>query len=166
MATNRFRHLKRYIIVCFALCLVITGTAVASVKIVQHETAGVTCGGSCPAKNVYWAYVTATGVPNSLSPGPTVQQTASGGVPAQVTHVGVGSWMVFFTNHNMTNCARFANLTSVRGSATVGEYSSVNPDPDGIPVLTTDAQGNPADESFVVVSLCGGGQFPALVQKS
>ena len=166
MATIGLKHLKRYIIMGFVLCLVITGTAVASVKIVQHETAGVTCGGSCPAKNVYWAYVTATGIPNSLSPGPTVVQTASGGVPAQLTHVGVGSWMVFFTNHNMTNCARFANLTSARGSATVGQYNSTNPDPDGIPVLTTNAQGQPADEDFVVLSLCGGGQYPSLLQKS
>ncbi len=157
MAKNRFRHLKRNLLVCFAFCLVVTGTAIASVKVAQHKTEGITCGGSCPARTVYWAYIDAVGQPGSLSPGPTVQQTALGGVPAQLVHVGVGSWMVFFSGKDLRNCARFANLTSARGSATVGEYSSVNTDPEGIPVLTTDAQGNPADEDFVVSALCGGG---------
>jgi hypothetical protein len=155
--THRFRHLKRYAIAFTVLSLVLAGTAYASVRVAQRSTAGITCGGSCPAKTVLWAYVSAVGQANSLSPGPTVTQTALGGTPANLVHVGVGSWMVFFSGKQLTNCARFANLTSIRGSATVGQFNSANPDPEGIPVMTTDAQGNPVDADFVVVALCGGG---------
>jgi hypothetical protein len=37
-------------------------------------------------------------------------------------------------------------------------YSDLNPDPRVIPVLTTDALGNPVDTGFDVVVFCGGGQ--------
>ena len=157
MEKHRVSHLKRNVIALAALCLALAGTAYASVTVSEHATAGVTCGGHCPASTVYWAYIDAVGVPGSLSPGPTVQQTALGGVPAQVVHAGTGSWYVRFGNEDLRNCARFADLTSVRGSATTGEYSSANPDPDSIPVMTTNAAGQPADADFVVVALCGGG---------
>jgi hypothetical protein len=157
MDSHRLSHLKRSLIACFALCLVLAGTAYASVQVAQRLTAGVTCGGRCPATRVYWTYITATGVPGSLSPGPTVQQTALGGVPAQIYHVQTGSWIVRFSGQDLSNCAKFANLTSIRGSATVGEYSSTNTDPTAIPVLTTDANGHPFDADFVVGVFCGGG---------
>jgi len=165
MDNPRFRHLKRSVFLCFAIALALAGTAYASVKVTQHHLAGITCGGSCPAKTVYWTYINATGVPGSLSPGTTVNQTALGGVPAQVVKNGVGSWTVYFSGKNVNNCARIANLTSIRGSATVGAYGTnegSTTDPTGIPVLTTDAQGNPVDTNFVVVALCGGGQGATL----
>jgi len=157
METPRFRHLKRYVVACSVLCLLLAGTAYASVKVSQHSAGGVTCGGRCPARYVYWTYIHAVGAPNSLSPGPTVDQTALGGVPAQLVKVGVGSWMVYFSGHQLNNCMRFANLTSGPGQISVGQYNSANPDIEGIPVHTYDTQGNPADADFVVGALCGGG---------
>jgi len=157
MERHRFRHLKRNVIAGLVLCLVLAGTAYASVKVTQHATAGITCSGHCPAARVYWAYVDSTGVPGSLSPGPTVQQTALGGVPAQITHVGTGSWIVYFSGDDLSNCAKFGNLTDTPGSVTVGEYSSQNPDAAGIPVWTYNPQGNLTDADFVIGVLCGGG---------
>ncbi len=157
MDNHRFRNLKRYVIVCLALCLVLAGTAYASVKVTQHELAGVTCGGSCPARNVFWANIHYTGVPGSLSPGPTVDQTALGAIPAQLTRVGVGSWLVYFSGRNLNNCARFAQLTTGVGYATVGQYDSTNTDKEAIPVWTYGTDGKPMDANFVVVALCGGG---------
>jgi len=160
MENPRFRHFKRTVFLCVAAALVLAGTAYASVRVTQKDLAGVTCGGGCPAKTVYWTYINAVGTPGSLSPGVTVNQTALGGVPAQVTHNGVGSWTVYFSGKNVNNCARIANLTSIRGSATVGAYGTgpgSTTDPTAIPVMTTDAQGNPVDANFDVVALCGGG---------
>src|ERR1700722_13941192 len=112
MERHGFRHLRRYVMAGSVLCLVLAGTAYASVKVTQHTTAGITCGGRCPASRVYWAYIDATGVAGSLSPGPTVQQTALGATPAQITHVGTGSWIVYFSGDDLSNCAKFGNLTN------------------------------------------------------
>jgi hypothetical protein len=166
MNNPRFSHLKRYVIACCALSLVVAGTAYASVKVAQRETAGVTCEGSCPAKTVYWAYACAYCGQNSLfGASAMVTQTASGGVPAQLYHVQTGDWIVRFDGADLSNCAKFANLTSIRGSATVLQYgassagSSLNPNPDptAVEVLTTDANGHAFDADFVVGVLCGGG---------
>jgi hypothetical protein len=141
---------------------VLAGSAYAAVSRGQrityvHSTkSGITCGGGCPAKTVLWAYITTT-IPSSRFAGPGVYQEAAGGIPAQLTHLGVGSWIVRFgTNMDLSNCARVANLTGIRGSATVGGYGGTNADPTAIPILTTDASGNPADADFVVAVFCGG----------
>jgi len=157
METHRFRHLKRYVVAGILLCFLLGGTAYASVKVSEHHASGITCGGRCPARYVYWGYITATGQPGSLSPGPTADQTALGGRPVSFTKVGLGSWLVYFSGANLTNCARFGNITSGQGEITVGQYNSSNPDPEGIPVQTYNTQGNPADMNFDVVALCGGG---------
>jgi hypothetical protein len=158
MESKKLSHLHRNLIVCFALTLVLAGTAFASVKVSQRLTAGVTCGGHCPASTVYWAYVCADCGQNSLlGAGPNVIQTALGGVPASVYHQQTGVWVVHFSGRDLTNCARFANLTSIRGSATVAGYSSANPETDGVTVLTTNAAGQPFDADFVIGVFCGGG---------
>ena len=167
-----------------ALFVALGGTSYASIRSPQHVTiqqapkaakAGVTCGGNCPAHTVMWAYFgngpsfVALGQPNGTF---GVLQTAVGGYRATLQHVGVGSWIVRFPGQDdLSNCGRFANLTEIRGSATVLGYGSqdfsaprtfgYNPvmsDPKAIPVLTTDTQGNPIDAAFDVLVLCGGGQ--------
>jgi hypothetical protein len=159
MDNHRISHLKRNVIACFALSLVLAGTAYASVKVVQRATAGITCSGRCPAAQVYWAYVQSVGTPGGLfGPDPFVSQTAAGGVPATVYHKGSGDWVVSFSGRDLSNCARFANLTSIRGSATVLQYSAANPTPGGVEVLTTNAAGGPFDADFVIGVFCGGGQ--------
>ncbi len=161
MGKQLFSHLRHNLIAYFALFVALGGTSYASVKIPQYahtSKAGVTCGGACPAAKVMWAYF-AIGVPNSLAPGWTPTQTAVGGTFPTLLHVGTGSWLVRFAGQNdLTNCARFANLTEIRGSATVLGYSHLNPDPGAIPVLTTDASGNPTDAAFDILVVCGGGQ--------
>jgi hypothetical protein len=164
MTKHVLRHLQRNTIAYFALFVALGGTSYASVKIPQHAVtpksakASITCGNSCPASTVYWAYIGAKGNPGANNFGaaaPAPYQTAVGGVPAQILHVGLGDWVVFFQGLELTNCARFANVTHDRGSATVSGYDHINPDPTGIRVLTTDATGNPADLDFAVVALCG-----------
>src|SRR5262249_8526956 len=140
-------HLKNNTIAYFALFVALGGTSYASVSIPQHlnssraahsAKATITCGGRCPARTVYWAYVGAQGCPQVFAPGaPNICQTPLGGVPAQVTHQGLGDWLVFFQQQPLQNCARFANLTHDRGSATVGGWDSKNPNPQGIHILTT-----------------------------
>ena len=145
------------------LAVVLAGSAYAAVSRDQrvnhtHSTkSGITCGGSCPAAQVMWAYITTTiPIGRSEKPGPAIYQEAAGGIPAQLTHVGFGSWIVRFgTNMDLSNCARVANLTEIRGSVTVGGYGGTNADPGAIPILTTDTSGNPADTGFVVVVFCG-----------
>jgi hypothetical protein len=169
MTKHLISHLKQNTIAYFALFIALGGTSYASVKLPAHAQgvnarqaahtakAGITCGKACPAATVMWAYFS-LGVPNSLAPGWGPVQTAVGGNAATLLHVGLGNWIVRFRGQpDLTNCARFANLTQVRGSATIGGYSSLNPDAGAIPVLTTDATGNPADAAFDVVVFCGGG---------
>jgi hypothetical protein len=158
-------HFQQNIIAYFALFVALGGTSYASVKIPQvvnsHQTAksakaGITCGGSCPASSVFWAYIGAKGVSSRLVDGaPAVNQTAVGGVGAQVDHNGVGDWTVYFQGQDLSNCARFAELTNDRGSASAAGYDHRNPVPQAIHVLTTDATGNPADLDFVVIAFCG-----------
>jgi hypothetical protein len=176
------RHLRQNTVAYLALFVALGGTSYASVRLPQSAAApqalrsakaGITCSGLCPASNVYWAYIGATGAPGygaqgvGVAPGPQVYQTVHGGVPALVQHLGLGDWLVSFTGQNLTNCARFANLTHDRGSATIAGYDTVsqwNLYPGGIHVMTTDATGNPADLDFAVVALCGtakGVQFGA-----
>jgi hypothetical protein len=177
------RHLRQNTVAYLALFVALGGTSYASVRLPQSAAApqalrsaksGITCGGGCPASTAYWAYVGATGVPGygaggiALTPGqPQVYQTARGGVPATIEHLGLGDWLVSFTGQNLVNCARFANLTHDRGSVTIAGYDSVsqwNQYAGGIHVMTTDATGNPADLDFVVGAFCGtakGVQFGA-----
>ena len=176
------KHFKQNTIAYLALFVALGGTSYASVAIPQQiaathaaksAKASITCGGSCPAAKVYWAYVGAKGNINisALTPGaPTVYDTPLGGIPGQVAHLGLGDWMVYFQQQDLSNCARFVNLTHNRGSASASGYdngstqdpktgngnnASLNSDPQGIHVLTTDAQGNAADLDFAIVALCG-----------
>jgi hypothetical protein len=162
MTKHLLRHLRQNTIAYFALFIALGGTSYASVKIPQvagsHRSAKaqISCGGSCPASTVYWAYVGVTGGPQALTPSaPNVYQTAIGGIPAQTVHQGVGDWLVFFQGRNLTNCARFGNLVHDRGSISLSGWDSKNPDPTAIHVLTTGANGQPADLDFVVLALCG-----------
>src|SRR5713101_1075968 len=116
MTMHLLRHLKQNLIAYFALFVALGGTSYASVKIPQvagtHQAAksakaGITCGKACPASTVYWAYVTVTGLPGAVNPGPNVYQTAVGGVPANLVHQGLGDWLVKFKNQDLSNCARF-----------------------------------------------------------
>jgi hypothetical protein len=176
------RHMRQNTVAYIALFVALGGTSYASVRLPQSVAspqalrsakAGITCSGSCPASNVYWAYVGANGAPGygaqgvAVSTGPQVYDTVHGGVPALVQHLGVGDWLVSFQGQNLTNCARFANLTHDRGSASIAGWDTVsqwNQYAGGIHVMTTDATGNPADLDFVVGVFCGsakGVQFGA-----
>jgi hypothetical protein len=166
MTKHLLSHMKQNTIAYFALFVALGGTSYASVKIPQlastHQTAksakaGITCGGRCPASKVFWVFVGAKGLSNRLVDGnPAVQQTAVGGVGANITHQGLGDWLVFFAGgQDLSNCVRFASLSSDRGSATALRWDHSNPDPQAIRVLTTDALGNPADLDFHVLALCG-----------
>jgi hypothetical protein len=164
MIKHLFSHLRGNIIAYFALFIALGGTSYASTAIPQHVDAHRTvkatgtCGGSCPAAKVLWAYF-GLGLPTSLDPGWQAIQVAVGASPASVLKTGVGSWQVSFAKQpDLTNCAKFANLTQIRGSASVMGYSSLAPDPGSVTVLTTDANGNPVDTGFDVVVFCGGGQ--------
>src|SRR5579864_4383642 len=156
MNNNRVSRLKRNLVACLALCLVLAGTAYASVRVSQHAAAGITCGGRCPIARDYWAYINTNA--QGLIPGPDVDQEAAGAVPAQITHVGTGHWLVYFGGADLSNCARFANLTNAAGSATVGQYNSSNPDPTAVPVWTYGPAGNLIEANFVIGVFCGGGQ--------
>jgi hypothetical protein len=155
------------IIASLALFAALGGTAHAAVTLPQgsytthtHHAARTakasgTCVKACPATTVMWGYFGLNFQKSAWIP----LQTAVGGWGTTLEHVGLGQWNVRFDGQNdLTNCARFANLTQIRGSATVLGYSSLNPDPRVIPVLTTDAFGNPVDTGFDVVVFCGGGQ--------
>jgi hypothetical protein len=165
MIKHLFSHLKHNTIAYFALFVALGGTSYASVKVPQiihnqqaarSAKAGITCGGACPATKVMWAYVAASGqLPGGGAFGGPVYQTAIGGYPANVVHQGLGDWLVFFQNQNLTNCARFGNLVHDRGSVSLSGWDSVNPDPTAIHVLTTAANGQPADLDFNVLVLCG-----------
>jgi hypothetical protein len=174
MTMYLLRHLKRNTVAYFALFVALGGTSYASITIHQNALttnsarsakSSITCGGSCPASKVYWAYIGAHGIinlPINVNTGqlaapsqPAVYATALGGIPAQVLHLGVGDFMVYFQQQDLSNCARFANLTHDRGSATISGYDHTDADPQGIHVMTTDANGNPADLDFVVLALCG-----------
>ncbi len=164
MAKRLLNHLKRHAIAYVALSallIALTGSAYAAVKIPQltraHQTAkaGITCTGTCPASNVFWAYIGAHGGPGALpGAGPNVYQTPIGGVPVHLAHLGLGDWLVFFESQDLSNCVRFANLVHDRGSASVAGFDNLNPDPQAIHVLTSDAQGNPADLDFDVIVFC------------
>jgi len=164
MTKQLLRHFQRNTVAYLALFVALGGTSYASVSIPQHMAAPkaakaqITCGGSCPAGNVFWAYIGAKGNPGAANFGSaasTPYQTAVGAVPAQILKLGLGDWMVYFQGLEMTNCVRLANLVHDRGSASVAGYDHFNTDPLGIHVMTTDAQGNPADLDFAVVALCG-----------
>jgi len=171
MIKHLFGHLRHNVIGYIALFVALGGTSYASVEIPQLAAtsnaakaakAGITCSGSCPASKVYWAYIGARGAPGygangvALAPGaPQVYDTAVGGVPATVLHLGVGNWLVQFFGQDLTNCGRFANLTHDRGSATVSGYDSLNPYTGAIHVMTTDTTGSPSDLDFAVLALCG-----------
>lgn len=167
MTKHLFSHLKQNTIAYFALFIALGGTSYASVSIPQHlnaqrtassAKATITCGGRCPARTVYWAYIGAQGCPQVfVASAPNVCQSPLGGVPAQLVHQGLGDWLVFFQQQPLQNCARFGNLTHARGSATVAGWDSKNTDPQAIHVLTTNAAGQAADLDFVVGALCGGG---------
>ena len=168
MTKHLLSHMKQNTIAYFALFVALGGTSYASVKIPQaihaqqaakSAKAGITCGGRCPATRVYWAYIGMGGGPARapLPPvgGATAYQTAVGGVPARLIHQGVGDWLVFFQAEDLSNCARFVNLTHDRGSASAAGYDHFYPDKTAIHVLLTDANGQPADLDFVVLALCG-----------
>jgi hypothetical protein len=165
MTKHLLNHLKQNTIAYFALFVALGGTSYASVKLPQvihaqqaakSAKAGITCGGRCPATKVYWAYAAGSGViPGGGAFTGPVYQTAVGGYPASLVKQGVGDWLVFFQNQDLSNCARFANLVRDRGSASVAGYDSSNPNPNAIHVLTTNAAGQPADVDFVVLALCG-----------
>jgi hypothetical protein len=174
MIKHVFTHLRQNVIAYFALFVALGGTSYASVKVPQQlaaahsaktAKAGVTCGGRCPASRVYWAYVGATSIPGYGPTGdlgffgaPAVYETAIGGVPATVQHLGTGDWLVSFTGQDLRNCGRFANLTHDRGSASVSGFDSTNQwntYDGGIHVMTTDASGKPADLDFNVLAVCG-----------
>jgi hypothetical protein len=167
MTKHVLMHMKNNTIAYLALFVALGGTSYASVKIPQRSQAiqtaqaartskaSGTCIKACPAATVMWGYFGLNFQKTTWIP----LQTAVGGWGATLEHVGLGVWNVRFVNQpDLTNCARFANLTEIRGSATVLGYSSLNPDPRTIPVLTTDATGNPIDAAFDVVVFCGGGQ--------
>jgi len=168
MTKHLLSHMKQNLIAYFALFVALGGTSYASVKIPQaihtnqaakSAKAGITCGGRCPATNVYWAYVGVTGGPGVggifANASGAVYQTAVGGVPARLVHRGVGDWLVYFQTEDLSNCARFVNLTHDRGSASAAGYDHFYPDKTAIHVLLTDANGQPADLDFVVLALCG-----------
>jgi len=156
------KHVKHNTIAYLALFVALGGTSYASVTIPQHmratatAKASITCGGRCPARTVLWAYVTPGAV--GLCAGPCVVQTAVGGRGATVFKAGTGKYVVRFPGATLENCARFANITSAPGTASVEGYNSNNTDPTAIPVVTSDAKGELANNlSFVVLALCGGG---------
>jgi hypothetical protein len=168
------KHLLSYLkhpIAYFALFAVLAGTAYASVNTPRQAAtkhavksattfkvlkAGITCAKACPASSVYWAYIGATGGPGAQAPTtPNVYQTAVGAVPANLVHQGLGDWLVKFKSQDLSNCARIAELTHDRGSATASGYDHTNPDPTAIHVLTTSAAGQAADLDFVVLAFCG-----------
>jgi len=151
LKTRALNRLVRNPIVYLVVALALAGTAYASVKSFKS---GITCAGRCPATQVMWAYF-GTGVAGGLSPGFGLQQSPVGGIPATAVHQGVGVWSVSFRGQDLWNCAKFGNLTAIRGSVTVGAYNSANPDSTQIPVLTTDALGNPVDTPFVIGVMCG-----------
>jgi hypothetical protein len=162
MTKHLLRHFKHNVVGYFAVFLALGGTSYAAPQIASmHHAAktakgGITCGGSCPASKVYWAYIGAHGLSNRLVDGnPAVQQTAVGGVGAQIVHRGLGDWVIYFQGQDLSNCARIATLEHDRGSATAFGYDHQNPDPYAIRILTTDAQGNPADDDFLVMAFCG-----------
>jgi hypothetical protein len=160
------RHMKHNAVAYFALFVALGGTSYAAPQIAaMHHSAktakgGISCGGSCPATKVFWAYIGAHGqiqqqqlTPNVAAP--AVYQTAVGGVGAQLVHKGLGDWLVFFQGQDLSNCARIATLVHDRGSASASSYDHLNPDPYAIHVLTTDATGNPADLDFMIMAFCG-----------
>ena len=164
MTKHLFSHFRQNTIAYFALFIALGGTSYASVKIPQaihsqhaakSAKAGITCGGSCPASRVYWAYFAGSHVNNAGDFSGPVYQTAVGGYPAQLTQQGVGDWLVFFQNQDLTNCARFGNLVNARGSVSLAGYDGRNPNPQAIHVLTTNAAGQPADLDFTVLAVCG-----------
>ncbi len=151
MLQNRLlSKLIRNPIVYIVAALALGGTAYASVNAIKS---GITCGGRCPATTVMWAYF-GQGVAGGLSPGFGLVQSPVGGIPATAVQTGVGAWNVTFTGQDLWNCAKFADLTSVRGSATAGGYNSTNSDSTSFPVQTTDANGNPITTGFVVFVMC------------
>jgi hypothetical protein len=170
MSKHLLRHLRQNIVAYFAVFLALGGTSYAAPQIaaLQHSAksakAGITCGGSCPASKVLWAYVGAKGAPGyggqgvALAAGvPNVYDNPVGGYPATVVHLGLGDWLVQFPGQDLTNCGRWANLVHDRGSASISGYDDVsawNTYLNGIHVMTTDAQGNPADLDFNVLALC------------
>src|SRR5438105_7378588 len=168
MTKRLLSHMKQNVIAYLSLFVALGGTSYASVKIPQvagtHQAAksakaGITCSKACPASSVYWAYVGATGGPGAVVPtAPNVYQTAVGGVPANLVHQGLGDWLVKFKSQDLSNCSRFANLTHDLGSATAGDYSHINPDPQAIHVMTMNAAGQRADLDFVVAAFCGPSQ--------
>ncbi|HZQ03372.1 MAG TPA: hypothetical protein VFA88_05050 [Gaiellaceae bacterium] len=162
MIKQLLSHFKHNTIAYFALFIALGGTSYASVKIPQiahtHSSAKaqISCGGACPASDVYWAYIGAKGGPGAVVPGaPAVYDTALGAIPAQVVHQGLGDWLVFFQNKSLQNCGRWANLVHDRGSVSVAGWDHLNPDPNAVHVLTTDQYGNPADLDFALLVLCG-----------
>lgn len=157
MERHRLSLLHRSVGAVIALSLVLAGTAYASVSVAQHLTAGITCGGKCPVARDYWAYIQAKAPVGTFASSPNVEQTALGGVPAQVYQVGTGNYIVRFTGDNLTNCARFVNLTDTPGYAVVDGYGTPNSDPTAIPVQTYGPQGNLINADFVVGVFCGGG---------
>jgi hypothetical protein len=154
--------MQQNVIAYIALFVALGGTSYASVKVPELAAnqkaakAGITCGGNCPARRVYWGYIGVTGGPVLVSPGaPNVYQTVVGGVPAHLVHVGLGDWLVKFKSQDMSNCAKFANLTHDRGSANAYGYDHFNPDPYAVRVVTNNAAGQPADLDFVIGVFCG-----------
>src|SRR5262245_57393168 len=134
-------HLQRNTIAYFALFVALGGTSYASVKLPQHcaapkaatsAKASITCGGGCPAGTVYWAYIGAKGNYDPLAVRgntPQAYQTAVGAVGAQVLKLGLGDWAIQFSQRDLSNCVRLANLTHDRGYATVAGYDRTNPGP-------------------------------------
>ncbi len=162
MIKHILRHLRNNTVAYLALFVALGGTsAYASVSVVSAHTTtqsakgNGTCLGACPATKVIWAYFGRNVANTAWIP----LQTPIGGYNPVLTKTGLGSWTVQFLGQNdLSNCAKFANLTQIRGSATVLAYSSSYPDPSQINVLTTDASGNPVDTGFDVLVTCGGGQ--------
>jgi hypothetical protein len=176
MTKHLLGHFGNNLIAYLALFVALGGTSYASIAIPDHVTVSNSakavgaCTGRCPASKVYWAYFGLNFAQTSWQP----LQIPAGGVPAVLTHVGTGQWIVHFAGvSDLTNCAKFANLTGIPGSATVegfGDTESIqgnvpsvadplaNTDPSAVPVMTTGANGQPMDAAFDLLVVCGGGQ--------
>jgi hypothetical protein len=168
MINHLLSHMKQNLIAYFALFVALGGTSYAAPQIAaMHHSAksakgGITCGGACPASRVYWVYVGVHGGPlaqiNRSIPStaaPNTYQTAVGAVSANLVHQGLGDWLVKFKSTDLSNCARFVNLTHDLGFATAAGYDRFNPDPTAVHVTTADVTGQPADLDFVVMAVCG-----------
>ena len=141
------RFLKQNVVVCFTLLLAVgAGTSYAFGNSRAHHSQSTAKTAKAPdgVKKPLWAYVDTNTVTHA-SPSTTVT----------IVKLGLGDYKLYFPGANLADCARVANLTHIRGFATVTGYDSTNSETHAVRVLTSGATGQPVDADFVVVVFCG-----------